>query len=387
MLRVGINGLFLGSIDTGIGQYTLSLIKGLNAHGDGLHPVIFVDSSGERLLSDLRIDTRLEHVTISHRHWKHEILNAVSFERAMESAARTYAVQLVHSPYPLFHSIKSGIKYVATVHDTIPSLFKKYRGGTIRNAFLCKSERNLQHANSIITVSHYSKRDLIKYLCLEESKIHVIYEWVDELFNPQPVLDVDLRSFRRRHKIPDQFLLYIGGFDYRKNVGTLLKAFALLKHNHNIANKLVLAGRYSPTRKQLKNGLVEDIVNSVRQLGIERDVVCTGYIPQIELPLLYKSAILSVYPSLYEGFGLPLLEAMSCGTPVLASSTSSIPEVLPNQNLLFDPNDVVSLSEKIRLFLERDELRRYFSKWGIERASFFNRDKIITRTKEAYLSA
>jgi glycosyltransferase involved in cell wall biosynthesis len=192
-----------------------------------------------------------------------------------------------------------------------------------------------------------------------------------------------MQAIKEKYSLPDEYIFYIGGFDFRKNVKVLLEAYAETRKK-GISELLVLGGKFSPSVKQLRRGLVENVAEIASDLNIQDFVRILGPIPQDELPYVYKSARLFVYPSLYEGFGLPPLEAMSCGTPVLASNRSSIPEIVDREDLLFDPDDPNKLSEKIQRVLADDELRGSIGEWGIKKARTFSWSGAAGATLDLY---
>lgn len=386
-LKLGINGFFLNLPSSGIGQYTMDLVRGVMNEHEGLSVVLFVKQSVAEEYRDFVSDTPVDIVALKDTRYSNDMLSMVRFESRLRLEVEKYGIQVLHSPY-LFPPPKSHhkTKYVVTVHDAIQKVFTKYRGGLLRRAFLSSREKALPRAEAIITVSRCSRDDICKLLNVDSNKIHVIYRGVDEpLWTAVPTED-EMNRVRIKYKLPSKYILYIGGFDFRKNVSSLVKAYAALRHEGMIEEKLVLAGPYAPTRKQLENGVVEDLLRVIDECRIKDDVFFPGFVEQRSLPLVFRGATLFVYPSLYEGFGLPVLQAMTSGTPVVASSVSSIPEIITESALLFDPNKVMSIRDKIEMLVKDENLRRHYAEWERKRASAFQSTALLRQTIQVYYS-
>src|SRR5262249_31892651 len=194
-----------------------------------------------------------------------------------------------------------------------------------------------RRADAVITVSECSRHDLVSYLGLDIERIRVISEGVDTRFRPV-VNDAWLQAVLARYTIKQPYVLYVGGINARKNIGRLFTAYAQLLERHpDVA--LVVCGK--------RQWQTDEIDATFRQLNLTDYVHFTGYVDDADLPALYSAAELFVFPSLYEGFGLPPLEAMACGTPVVTSNVSSLPEVVGDAALIVDPYDVEGLAAAI----------------------------------------
>jgi len=201
----------------------------------------------------------------------------------------------------------------------------------------------------------------------------------------QPITDPDtLARVRNRYGLPERFILYVGTIEPRKNLTTLLEAYAALTSRvsnlqYPISNiHLVIAGR--------KGWLYEGFFRRLRELGLEREVVFPGFVPDEDLPALYSAAELFVFPSLYEGFGLPPLEAMACGTPVITSNSSSLPEVVGEVGIMVEPRDVRALAEAMELVLTDEGKRREMREKGLRQAARFSWKRTAQETLEVYRS-
>ncbi len=229
-------------------------------------------------------------------------------------------------------------------------------------------------ARRVIAISQSTKRDVVRLLGVSPDKVDVIYCGIDEAF--RPLAQDQVAAFRSERGLPEHFILFVGTIEPRKNVAGLIEAFANLQTCELANLKLVIGGA--------TGWFYEDIFARVEELGLESEVVFPGYIPASELPLWYNAAELFVYPSLYEGFGLPPLEAMACGTPVVTANTSSLPEVVGEAGLTVDPLDVEGLAEAMRRALSDEVLRQEMRERGLKRAKGFSWTKTARETVRVY---
>ena len=230
---------------------------------------------------------------------------------------------------------------------------------------------NARAAAHIIADSQATKRDLVERYGVEPSKISVIYPGYDEEAF-QPVREREaIEAVKARYGIAGDYILFVGTIQPRKNLVRLMEAFSLLKRQAADL-QLVIAGK--------KGWLYEAIFRRVEELGLEGQVVFTGYVAEEGLPALFSGARLFVFPSLYEGFGLPVLEAMACGTPVVCSNASSLPEVAGDAALLFDPLDVEGMAAAMGRVLGDERLRAELIERGLQRARGFSWEKCARET-------
>jgi glycosyltransferase involved in cell wall biosynthesis len=261
------------------------------------------------------------------------------------SMDRSFAgVDLFHATEHLLPRFSS-VLTVFTLHDLI-FLFHPETHKPLNRWFLTlMMPRFLRAADAVIAVSECTKRDAIRFYGIPEEKITVIYEGVNPRF--RPASPEAIAAVRARYNLPEHFILYVGTIEPRKNLTALLEAFHHLLATHDL--RLVFVGK--------KGWLYEGFFRRLRELGLEDRVIFTGYVPDEDLPAIYSAADLFVFPSLYEGFGLPVLEAMACGTPVVCSNTSCLPEVAGDAALLVDPADVRALAGAMERALTDEALR------------------------------
>jgi len=238
--------------------------------------------------------------------------------------------------------------------------------------------RRLKYADAIITVSEYSKQDIIELLNYSEDHVFVAYNGISGVFTHEPDQE-QLDQFKMKYTLPEFFILYLGGYySKRKNLDRLFEAYKILLSS-NIFPKpmLVLTGLSNPVHKKRIGFLLDE-------KKLSQHTICLPYIPDEELPLLYRSAALFVYPSLYEGFGLPVAEAMACGTVVATSNCSSLPEIGDDACLYFDPYNVDTIAETLYRGLTNTAIREELQKKGPERAGLFSWEQAVQTIVSVY---
>jgi glycosyltransferase involved in cell wall biosynthesis len=238
--------------------------------------------------------------------------------------------------------------------------------------------RSLQRATMLITVSNSTKQDAHELVGIPNERIQTIYPCIDERFFC--IRDeAQIRSFRQQQRLTEGFLLYLGTLEPRKNITTLIDAYALARQYSMLQEKLVLAGG--------KGWLYDAIFEKVRQLGLEKDVLFPGYVKDEEQVLWYQAATAFVYPSLYEGFGMPITEALACGTPVVTTNVSSLPEAGMGQALCVAPDDTQALAEALYRASTDQALREKCLAQAPAVAQKFSAETMATQTILAYEQA
>ncbi len=285
-----------------------------------------------------------------------------------------YNFDIIHelSQIPPFLIKFDSIKIV-TIHDLSALYYPETFG-----VFTVLSHRYilphaLKNTDVVITVSYNSKQDIVKLLGFPEDYIEVTYLGVDEIFKP---INVEDDFLKKKYNLKEPYILYVGTLEPRKNVPTLLKAFYKLKRRWNIPHKLVIVGKVG--------WKYHSIFRVVEELELQKYVVFTGYVPREDLPKFYNSADIFVYPSIYEGFGLPPLEAMACGCPVVTTNVSSLPEVVGDAGIKVNPYDVGGLAKAIYDVITDEGLKTTLSKKGLSRAKKFSWEKTARKTLKIY---
>ncbi|MEM9446247.1 MAG: glycosyltransferase family 1 protein [Verrucomicrobiota bacterium] len=257
---------------------------------------------------------------------------------------------------------------IVMIHDIsficFPHGFRKYE----QLFYAAITERVAKAADHILTVSNYSKETMLEHWNIPEHKITVTYNGIDDCYKPT---SQDTKQFG---EVP--YILYVGNLHPRKNLVRLLKAFVKIKREKKIEHKLKIVGQAT--------WLYEDIFLEVKENTLEEHVEFTGYVSQEELVKIYQKATLTCYPSLFEGFGLPVLEAMACGSPVVTSNTTSIPEVAADAAVLVDPESVDQIASAILSIIESKELQSSLKQKSLKQARSFSWKETASKTLKAY---
>ncbi|MGH2459239.1 MAG: glycosyltransferase family 4 protein [Chloroflexota bacterium] len=291
-------------------------------------------------------------------------------------ALRRLNVDLVHAPAYVAPLAFPGAS-VVTFHDLsfylMPDAFNRSNRVYLQNF----SRWTARRARRSIAVSESTRQDMVRLLGVSPSTIDVVYNGIDECFRPEPD-PRRIERFRQAKGLPERFILFLGTIEPRKNVPALVRAYARARQR-GVSAPLVIAGG------QGWGG--ESIAQIVEELGLAGTVRLTGFIPSDERPLWYNAATLFAYPSRYEGFGLPVAEAMACGTAVVASNRSSLPEVVGDAGALVDPDDVAALADALVTVAGDSALRRELAARGLERSQRFTWDAAARATLRSYRTA
>jgi len=367
-IRVGINASKYFGINTGVGRYTSNLCNTISKCKDGNDYYFYLPGRNSTCWND-KIEVQLEEQGIFLQNntlrilWE-QILLPIKINKDMLDLFHytDHAMSLVQRRHPV----------VITVHDIayirFPDLLNKTRQ-VYKKYILSLS---VKRADVIIADSHSTKLDIIEFFKVDEKKIKVIHLGVESRF--RPINNVE--RYRTRNNLPSKMILNIGTLEPRKNVVTLVRAFKRLQERGHKDYVLTIAGE--------KGWLYEKIFEEIESSGMEKSIRILGVVRDEDLPLLYNCADLFVYPSLYEGFGLPPLEAMACGVPIITSNTSSLPEVVGNAGIMVDPNDIESLSDEMYRVLEDEELKHRMSRDGLKRSKMFTWEKMVKEVLETY---
>ena len=268
---------------------------------------------------------------------------------------------------------------VATIHDLsfehLPDTFKRRSRAQLRFTV----RRTARHAAQVIVPSEHTRADIVRTYGLAPARVNVIPLAASARFAPAPPVEVE--RVRRLYKIAGDYILAVGSIQPRKNLVRLVRAYAALRRArpHAKLPQLVLAGK--------KAWLYDETLRAVAACGLAQDVLLTGYVDEADLPALYTGALSFAYPSYFEGFGLPPLEAMRCGTPVVAGDRTSLPEVVGDAALLVDPFDEDAITFALARLIDDNELRAELRCKGLARAAHFSWRASARRTLEVYQRA
>lgn len=352
---------------TGIGTYTLNLLKNiLSLDGESFYHLL---CSGSPISEFEKENTKIIMSSKKHQSFFEDYY--------VPYYGKTEKIDLLHIPQNgIGLSPEGNFSKVVTIHDLIPYLLPETVGHGYLKKFLKSMPYIIDNSTGIITVSEYSKKDILKFFPhFPSENIFVTPLAANENFKP---LDKEkcLDKVNKRFNFKESFILYIGGFSLRKNVKALIDSFNKIYKNLNKDYKLLIVGSLRDEGLKLKS--------YVESLPIKDKIIFTGFIEDSYLPILYNGATLFVYPSLYEGFGLPPLEAMSCKTAVLTTNKTSIPEVVPFKESLVSLKRPADLAKKLEKLLNDEALRRRLENLSYERSKEFSWQKTAKKTLEAY---
>jgi glycosyltransferase involved in cell wall biosynthesis len=373
-LLIGIDGRGILKTIDGITRYSLNLIRSLS-----------------------EIDSTNKYFIFKNRWRKKKIVDAPNFQEIEVDFPHLSMKSLFHFPFlikhfnlDIFHSpffiapLWNVNNLIITVHDLMALTFPKFFGGRsyIKEKGAYWYHRifvplSIKKAKRIIAVSQNTKMDLINHLHIDPKKISVIYEAVDEQFKKNHTV-IELEKFKRDKGLPANYFLYAGTMKPYKNIQLIISALKILKQKGELKYKLLIAGR--------KDRFFPTVYKEVKDRNLVDDVDFLDYVSDDELPLIIKCADIFIFPSLYEGFGLPALEAMSLGVPTIVSNTSSLPEVVGDGAMIVDPRNPQDLAQAIQSLFKDENLRKNLSQKGIERSQAFSWRKTAEKTIEVYKS-
>jgi len=366
-MRIGINASFLRKPGTGIGQVTWHFLRTLKdlpeAEGHQFFLYTETDYEGEKWPENFHIKTITSW-------WKRDDeLRKYLFEaQALPRAAQMDKCDVVLSLYQSA-TILTTIPHLVVVHDIIPEIFPQYRSTFRKRFFWNQVKKALIEASGYITVSLHTKEDLVKYLKIDPHKVTVCLPSVDPIFEKEVCLPEKARVVMK-YSLPEKFIYHGGGLEIRKNTELVLRAYKVLTQimREKELPRLVISG----TIYSQRNPLATPVKKLIQELELEDKVLLLGHVPLAELPALYALGEVFIYPSRYEGFGLPVLEAMKVGVPVITTRIASLPEVGGETVLYTHPDDKEALARLIKKVLHEDALRTQLSRGGKQVAQKFN---------------
>ena len=374
-MNIGIDGLLLRPQNAGSLRYFELLLGGL-AQAEDEHEFTIFAAADVLNTAALPRQPNIHYQTAARRHFLPGVVQQQAFRRWQANGR----LDLLHAPLfapPLGYSGKT----VMTVLDLTFALYPQTQKWTGRLWWKLLGPPGFRKADRLIAISESTKQDLCRLYRLSPERVSVVQLYAPDHFCPAVGSEQaasEKRLITQRYTLPEQYILYTGTLERRKNIATLLHAFDQARRRARLPQRLVLAGK--------PGWLYEDIYQTVAALDLQQEVVFPGYIAEADLPALYRSADLFVYLSMYEGFGLPVLEAMACGTPVLTSNVSSLPEVAGDAALMVDPEDTEKATWALLRLLTDIELRQDLRARGLQQASRFNRQRFAAETLAVYRS-
>ena len=378
-LKIAIDARWIFEKISGIGEYTTELIYSLSSlPGDEEYIVVF---NNKDILSEFNDNLGNSTSRVSCLYVPWGIYHPLS-HIFLSGLLKKKGVKVFHSPGFMIPFYSSGISMIVTIHDLIPIAFPEFTPKAKKTRFYPIFKwivsRAVSASDQIIVVSENSKRDLLKFYNLREEKVNVVYNGVGERFlnfeNPK-----NCTSLKEKHSIEGPMILYIGRRDPYKNLEGLIRAFYEMKSKGPGNAVLVIAGDVDSRYPE-----PERLVN---EFGLKEDVFFTGYISNEDVLSLYSEADVLAVPSLYEGFGLQILEAFAMELPVVASNTSSIPEVAGDASILVSPENTSMIADALSSVLTNDDIRKDLIEKGKERVKSFSWNESARKTLNIYRCA
>ena len=365
--HVAINAHLLsgqaGYRSAGVHQYIYHLLGNLGQTEDGFR---YTALAGEG-----RLPAHAAPVVTRSRWPTGQVLARIVWEQCLQPGIlRRIQADLAHGPV-FIGPLRAPCPVVLTIHDLsfirFPTLFRPSN----RLYLTVFARLSARRARRLIAVSRHAASEATQLLGVPAERIDVVHNGVDPSFRPLSAKAV--AAYRKQEGLPEKYLLHVGTLEPRKNLVRLVEAFGRV---HDSEMCLVLAGG--------KGWYYNEVFAKVEELQLGSSVIFAGYVPNGELPLLYNGAFSLVYPSLYEGFGLPVLEALACGTPALTSTSSSLPEVAGDAALVVDPNDVDEIAGGMRRLMADETLRQELRERGLTRAQQFSWRRTAQETARVY---
>jgi len=356
-MRIGIDYTSAVQQGAGIGRYTRGLVAAL-AELDQVNEYVLFSAGRDRTGRVWPPRFHLRSLPLKDRHL------ALIWQRLR----LPLPVELVTGPVDIFHSPDFVLppvrkaRTVLTVHDLSFMRYPECSSAHLLEYLMGAVPRSVRRADVVLADSESTRQDLIELLHVPEERLLLVYPGVEERFAPG-VEESVIEGALRRYGLHRPYILGLGTLQPRKNFCRLIRAFDLLRRQHPVPHSLVIGGS--------KGWLYEEIFDTVRELGLQEMVLLPGFVADEDLPALYCAADVFAFPSLYEGFGIPVLEAMRCGTPVVTTRVSSLPEVAGDAALLVSPDDVAALAEALWRLTDDSALRNDLRQRGFQQVTQF----------------
>lgn len=367
-MRIAINTLGPSKLKAGVGNYVVSLVQELSKIDDENEYTIFVNRDNEQFF---KTNNKHFQIIILPDYTRKKLLRIVWEQFRLPKLLKKMNIDLLHSP-GFVAPLKMSAKSVVTVHDMTffshPECHTRFKRLYFQNMI----PKSIASADAVIADSENTTQEICKYLHTPKEKITTVHLGVGEHFK-----QINRRKakeyLKTKYHINNRFILFVGTIEPRKNVQTLVDAFLQIK---DPKLKLVIVGN--------KGWNVAELFKVITESPIKEQIILPGYVTDEDLVKFYNAAEVFVYPSLYEGFGIPIIEAMACGCPVITSNVSSMPEVAGTAALLVDPNNANEIKNAVQKILKNKELRELLIKDGIKQAKKFSWKKTAQATLAVY---
>jgi glycosyltransferase involved in cell wall biosynthesis len=374
-MHLAINAYFWNRPNVGSGQYTRQLVYYLNRLVSDLDiTLIYPQAPGQPGPEEVPPSVRVKTVPVRPGPWGKVVFEQLLFPRACREVGAT----LAHVPYwgaPL----RSPVPLVVTIHDLTTLLLPEYRRSLAARLYSALVTASARGATHVITDSQASKQDIVNHLPIAAENVTAIYLAAGPQYHPGGNSLLDM-AVLRQYDLPDFYVLYLGGYELHKNVTTLLLAYTYVGQALGEDYPLVLAGR----KPDKVSAIFPDYDSYIQKLRLEEYVRWIGFVQEEDKPVLYRHADTFVFPSRYEGFGLPVLEALACGVPVVASERGALGEVIGEAGFAVDPDDARGMAGAIISTIIQENLAAELRQKGPQQAARFSWEKTATETLIVY---
>lgn len=369
-MKIGIEATSAAEAQkAGVGYYTLNVLRALSRLQANNHVYTLYLRTPWRISEDLPADTS--------QGWNFRVLRAPLLwaQLRLPLELRHHPQDVYFFPTAVLPIVYQPANSVVTIHDVAFLFFPEYFSFALRSWLALACRIGMARARKIITVSEATRQDVLAHYDVNPEKVVTIHHGVHERFTPLRASSMaTIEQTKQKYGIQHPYILCIGTLQRRKNIPRLLQAFYLLKQRYQIPHQLLLVGQ------QYKDLPEHEIFDTIQRLILHQDVIWPGYIGEHDMPFLLNGAELFVLPSLYEGFGMPLVEAMACGVPVACSNTSSLPEVVGKAGALFEPDDVEHIATTLHQVLTQERLSDSLRSRGLRRAREFSWEMCARKT-------
>jgi glycosyltransferase involved in cell wall biosynthesis len=370
-MHLALNAYFWNQPDTGSGQYTRQLVYHLNRLVSDLNITLVYPHADDP--DSVPPSVRVHRVPTRPGHLGKVIFEQLAFPRACRDVGAT----LAHVPY-WGSPLRSPVPTVVTIHDLITLTVRDYRRRLRARLYTSLVSAAARGATAIITDSHFSRGEIERRLHVPSTRVTTVHLAAAPRYTAEPDLLVDM-AIQRKYDLPDFYVLYLGGYPLHKNVITLLRAYTYVAQAMGEDYPLVLAGH-----KPAPGPHFPDYDAYIEASQLDPFVRWIGYVEEEDKPAVYRGALCFAFPSRYEGFGLPPLEAMACGVPVVTSDATSLPEVVGDAAFAVDPGDDRQIAGAIISLLVEDDFAAQMKEKGLQQAAQFSWQKTATETVLVY---
>jgi glycosyltransferase involved in cell wall biosynthesis len=368
-MKILMDGQPLLGVKSGIGRYTETLYRALTEHFG-----VDVTLSFNRILKTPELDPTAYPQWINHR-YPYKLIRRIFRPNPLYNWPADACSRIRYDVYHgtnFTHLPLTKGKVIVTIHDLSFLLFPEYTSDIIYKHHSRWVPFSAKVSDHIIADSEQTKMDIVRLLGISPDKISVVHLAADERFAPLP--ESEYLPVIKKYNLPSKYILFVGNIEPRKNLPGLIRAFRAIKNS--VEEKLVVVGA-----KAWKSTPIFELV---RELELMDDVHFAGYVDDADLPAIFNGASVLVLPSFYEGYGLPIIEAMRCGVPVIGSNVSAIPEIIGDAGFLIDPHNAEELSDAVKQMIKSPSVRRHYSQLALQRAAHFSWKKTAQQTLEVY---